>query len=107
MKKLVLAAVAGAAIALAIGAPAPASAATTTSPEAVSPAAWPCGWFVVDGWGYWHNCDRIPHRVEVTHYDPPHERYICVDAGQIRKLGWVGGDFGGIIGASQAGNCPA
>lgn len=69
----------------------------------------PCGFYTVDTgttYGYWHNCNTIPERVHVYRYGG-NDFEICVDATQTRGLGWVGGDWGGVLGADQVGRCPA
>ena len=75
---------------------------STAAPAHAAPNL-PCGYFQ-DGDGYWHNCDVVPQRVHVIYYDS--DKYICVDAGTVRDLGWVGADWGGLMGANQAGRCP-
>lgn len=64
-----------------------------------------CGFYKVSYDGYWHNCNTIPERIHVYRYGG-NDFEICVDANQTRYLGWVGGDWGGVLGAVQIGRCP-
>ena len=75
---------------------------TAAAPAHAAPAR-PCG-YSQDSDGYWYNCDVVPERVHVIYYDS--DTYICVDAGTVRDLGWVGADWGGLMGAVQVGRCP-
>jgi hypothetical protein len=67
---------------------------------------WVCG-YNSGGEAYWYNCDVIPHRVHVDVYGNPAGFYVCVDANQVRDLGWSGADWGGVIGGEQVGSCPS
>ena len=77
---------------------------TAAAPAHAAPAI-PCGY---SGFyeAYWYNCDSVPHKVHVDVYGGPDNVYVCVDAFQVRDLGWAGVDWGGVIGAEQVGRCP-
>ena len=76
---------------------------TAGAPANAAPAH-PCG-YSESGDAYWFNCDNVPHRIHVYVYGDDND-YICVDAWQVRDLGWHGADWGGVLGADQVGRCP-